>query len=106
MTALGNYGFAVSEKHLSIAVSASNRQDWKTAQEELQLFFETLNDGIRQKSNSDDATFPLFEGFDWRMSLRSLRSGLSGEEDWKFRWRLTLLLAEVLLKRFEQRLNS
>jgi hypothetical protein len=73
---------------------------------ELQFFLEATVDAIKERLNGDDAAFPIFEGFDWRLSLRDLRSGLSADEDWKFRWWLTLLLAEVLLKRFEQRLNS
>jgi len=105
-TALETHGFMASTAHFSYAMAASEKQDWKTAQTELQLFLETIVDSIRQKLNGDDAVFPIFEGFDWRLSLRGLRSGLSADEDWKFRWWLTLLLAELLLKRFEQRLNS
>jgi hypothetical protein len=63
-------------------------------------------DAIKERLNGDDAAFPIFEGFDWRLSLRELRSGLAADEDWKFRWWLTVLLADVLMKRFEQRLNS
>lgn len=105
-TALETHGFMASRDHFSNAGTASEKQDWKTAQSELQLFLETLVDAIKEKLKADDAAFPIFEGFDWRLSLRGLRSGLSADEDWKFRWWLTLLLAEVLLKRFEQRLNS
>lgn len=104
--ALESHGFTASRDHFSNAVTASEKQDWMTAQTELQLFLETVVDAIKEKLNGDDAAFPIFEGFDWRLSLRELRSGLSADEDWKFRWWLTLLLAEVLLKRFEQRLNS
>jgi len=89
-----------------ILMYASAEQDWKTASAELQLFLETIVDAIKERLDGDDATFPIFEGFDWRLSLRGLRSGLSADEDWKFRWWLTLLLAEVLLGRFEQRVNS
>jgi ATP-dependent Clp protease ATP-binding subunit ClpA len=105
-TALDTHRFAASKDHLQKAMTASNQQDWKTAQVELQSFLETMVEAIQERLNGDDAAFPIFEGFDWRLSLRGLRSGLSGDEDWKFRWWLTLLLAEVLLKRFEQRLNS
>jgi hypothetical protein len=72
----------------------------------LQLFLERLVDAINERLKSDSATFPIFDGFDWRASLRGLRSGLSDDEDWKFRWSFTLLLSDVLLRRFEQRLNS
>ena len=104
--ALETHGFIASRDHFSNAGTTSEKQDWKTAQSELQLFLETLVDAIKERLKGDDAAFPIFEGFDWRLSLRGLRSGLSADEDWKFRWWLTLLLAEVLLKRFEQRLNS
>ena len=105
-TALDRHGFTASKDHLYKAMTASAEQDWKTAPAELQLFLETMVDAIKERVNGDDATFPIFEGFDWRLSLRGLRSGLSADEDWKFRWWLTLLLAEVLLGRFEQRVNS
>ncbi len=105
-TALDRHGFTTSKDHLNKAMSASTQEDWKTAREELQLFLETMVDAIKERLKGDDATFPIFEGFDWRLSLRGLRSGLSDDEDWKFRWWLTLLLGEVLLGRFEQRVNS
>ena len=104
--ALETHGFTASKDHLLKAIAASNEQDWPTAQAELQLFLETMVYAIRERLSGDDAVFPIFEGFDWHTSLRGLRSGLSADDDWKFRWWLTLLLAEVLLKRFEQRLNS
>jgi len=105
-TALDNHRFTASKDHLYKAMTASAEQDWKRAPAELQLFLETMVDEIKERLNGDDATFPIFEGFDWHLSLRGLRSGLSADEDWKFRWWLTLLLAEVLLGRFEQRVNS
>jgi ATP-dependent Clp protease ATP-binding subunit ClpA len=105
-TALNRHAFTTSKDHLDKAMTASTEEDWKTAPVELQFFIETLVDAIKERLNGDDATFPIFEGFDWRLSLRGLRSGLSADEDWKFRWWLTLLLAEVLLGRFEQRVNS
>jgi len=103
---LDTHGFNVSREHLRSAMGSAQNQDWETAQMELQRFLETIVDAIKERLNGDDAAFPIFEGFDWRHSLRGLRSGLSADEDWKFRWWLTLLLAEVLLKRFEQRLKS
>jgi len=63
---------------------------------------ETLVAAIQTRLNGDET---IFGGLDWRTPL-NLRSGLSNEEDWNFRWELTVLLAEVLMKRFEQRLNS
>jgi Clp amino terminal domain, pathogenicity island component len=42
---------------------------------------------------------------DKNLTSRFVRNS-SSAEDWKFRWWLTLLLAEVLLGRFEQRVNS
>jgi Clp amino terminal domain, pathogenicity island component len=105
--ALETHGFISAKEHLLSALAASNLHgDWKTAQAELQLFLESLVDATSERLKGENLAFPIFEGFDWRLSLRSLRSGLSADDDWKFRWWLTLLLAEVLLKRFEQRLNS
>jgi hypothetical protein len=106
LAALEKHRFTTSHQHLLRAVTASEEQDWKTAQMELQLFLEAMVDAIKERLNGDDAAFPIFEGFDWRLSLRELRSGLAADEDWKFRWWLTVLLADVLMKRFEQRLNS
>jgi ATP-dependent Clp protease ATP-binding subunit ClpA len=106
LRALDTHGFVASKEHVLKVRAANDKDDWKTAQMELQLFLETMVDAIKEKLDGDDAAFPIFPGFDWRLSLRELRSGLSAEEDWKFRWWLTMLLAEVLLKRFEQRLNS
>jgi len=104
--ALETHGFIASRDHFFNAVTASEKQDWENAHTELHLFLESAVDAIREKLGGDDAAFPVFEGFDWRLSLRGLRSGLSADDDWKFRWWLTLLLAEVLVKRYEQRLNS
>jgi len=106
LRALETHLFTASKDHLLRASAASSEQGWKTAQMELQLFLETMVDAIRERLNGDDAASPIFEGFDWRTSLRGLRSGLSTDEDWKFRWWLTLLLADLLLKRFQHRLNS
>jgi ATP-dependent Clp protease ATP-binding subunit ClpA len=104
--ALERHRFSAPREHLLKAVNAGDQQDWKAARMELQFFLEATVDAIKERLNGDDAAFPIFEGFDWRLSLRDLRSGLWADEDWKFRWWLTLLLADVLLKRFEQRLNS
>jgi len=102
---LVRHGFEISKGHLSKASAAKAQADWQTARAELQLFIESLVDAVKERPGGDEIDFPISSGFDWR-ALRGLRSGLSDDDDLKFRWGLTLLLAEVLLKRFEQRLNS
>jgi hypothetical protein len=99
---LNAHGFTEQREHLVQAFSQAGRPDWAIATRELQLFIEGLSEAIQAKLNGDVS---IFEGFDWGIPLRDLHSGLSDEEDWGFRLRLTMLLAEVLLKRFEQRLN-
>ncbi len=70
---------------------------------ELQLFLETLVDAIKERSQSDDILKPIFEGFDWHQSMSGLQSGLNKEsKDWKFRLGFHMLLAELLLDRYEQ----
>ena len=102
---LETHRFTASKQHLERTMAAGLHEDLKSAQVQLQLFIETLVDAIRERLKGDDVASPIFEGFDWRLSLRGFRSGLSEAEDWNLRWRLTMLLAEVLLKRFEQRLT-
>jgi hypothetical protein len=102
---LSKHGFDASRDHLSKADAAKINGDLQTARSELQLFLESLIDAIRDRLKGDEATFPIFENFDWKTSMRGLRSGLPDDEDWKTRWWLTLLFAEVVVQRFEQRLN-
>jgi hypothetical protein len=40
------------------------------------------------------------------MAMRELRSGLPSEEDWHFRCHLALLIADAMIKRYEQKKNS
>jgi len=98
---LGNHAFGEALKAFSKAAEAGNQRDWLTAHQQLTLFFEHLVAEIMNRPE-DDGT--LFEDFDWATAQRSVRSGLSDAEEWDFRWRLTILLADVLLKRYEQRL--
>jgi hypothetical protein len=72
----------------------------------LQVFWEELLDRIKARLGGADVEAPIFEGFDWRLSMRGFSSGLSEEDHWKFRCHLTLLLAELLLKRLEQKLEQ
>ena len=106
VSALEKHGFMASRNHLSQAVTASEKQDWTKGQTALKLFFETVVDAIKEKLKGDDAS-SIFEGFDWRSSVLGFQPGLlPADQDWRFRFALTLRLAELLLKRFEQRLNS
>jgi hypothetical protein len=101
-TALETRHFTISKEHLLKSMTAGDRQDWQTALAELHLFLETLVDALRERAEGEELVVPIVEGFEWT-SLRELRSGLStAEDDWRFQWRITLLLAELLLKRFEQ----
>jgi hypothetical protein len=105
--ALERHGFTSSKEHLLSALAGYNlRGDQNAAHAELQLFLESLIDAMKERLDGADVALPIFEGFDSRVTLRGLRTGLPVDDDWKFRWWLTLLLAEVLLKRFEQRLDS
>lgn len=100
---LGNCGFSNASSMLSEAADAGNRHDWATAQQKLLQFFESFVEDVRIRLNYDES---IFDGFDWRTSLQSVRTGLSEDQEWHFRLRLTVLLADVLLKRFEQRMKS
>jgi Clp amino terminal domain, pathogenicity island component len=100
---LVNCGFSNASSMLSEAAEAGNAQDWATAQLRLLQFFESFVEDVRIRLNHDES---IFDGFDWRTSLQSVRTGLSDDQEWYFRWRLTILLADVLLKRFEQRMKS
>jgi hypothetical protein len=93
-------GFATVKEHLVKAMGVKTSGDLKTAQTELRLFLDSLVDAIHVRKPDTDVLSPIFEGFDWRTSVQGLRSGLSDDEDWKFRFWLTLLLAELLLDRY------
>jgi ATP-dependent Clp protease ATP-binding subunit ClpA len=97
---LDKHGFAASKEHLSRAMAAKAAGDLKGAQTELKLFLDSLVDKIHEENPNGDLLAPIFESFDWRVSVHTLRPGLSDEEDWKFRLWFTLLLAELLVDRF------
>jgi len=103
LTTLEAHGFTASLDHITRAIVSGNAKDWTSAQSELRLFVQTLVAAIRETLNGDES---VFDGLNQGVPLFDLKTGLASDEDWSFRWRLTLLLTELLLKRFQQRLNS
>jgi ATP-dependent Clp protease ATP-binding subunit ClpA len=86
--------------HLSKASDAFSQGQLAITQLELRELLNSLVRAIQQR-NPNPATFaPLFSGFDWKEPLREFNSELSTEEDCGFKFQLTLLLAELLLKRY------
>jgi Clp amino terminal domain, pathogenicity island component len=103
LTKLGAGGFLDSMEHLGKALESWSGKEPVIAHLELRLFLETLMDAIKNRRQSDDILKPIFEGFDWHLSMSGLKSGLNKEfEDSKFRLRFHILLAELLLDRYEQ----
>jgi ATP-dependent Clp protease ATP-binding subunit ClpA len=103
LTRLEAGGFHDSREHLSKALESWSEKEPVRAHLELQLFLETLVDAIKERSQADEILKPIFEGFDWHLSMPGLQSGLNKEfKDWKFRLGLHMLLAELLLDRNEQ----
>jgi ATP-dependent Clp protease ATP-binding subunit ClpA len=103
LTTLEAHGFTSSLGHITKAIVSANAQDWTSAQSELRQFVQTLVAAIRETLNGDES---VFEGLNQGVSLFELKTGMPSDEDWSFRWRLTLLLTELLLKRFQQRLDA
>ena len=96
-------GFPDSREHLSKALASWSEKEPVRAHLELQLFLEALVDALKERCQSDDILKPILAGFDWHQSMSGLQSGLNKEfEDWKFRLRFHMLLAELLLDRYEQ----
>jgi ATP-dependent Clp protease ATP-binding subunit ClpA len=100
---LESLGFDMPLQIIARAREAALQKDWKTAHSALQLVIESVVDGIKERLPGDET---VFDRFDWRTSVGVLNPGLSDEDNWLFQWRLTLLFVEVLIKRFQQRLNS
>jgi len=102
LATLDAHGFDAPLQNLAQAREAAQQQDWKVARSKLQLALDSLVTAIREKLQGDES---VFEGLDWQDAIRGLNNtGLAPDEDWYFHWRLTLLLAEVLVKRFDQRM--
>ena len=103
LTKLEAGGFHDSREHLSKALESWSGKESVRAHLELQLFLETLVDAIKERSQTDEFLKPIFEGFDWHLSMSGLQSGLNKEfEDWKFRLGFHILLGELLLDRYNQ----
>ena len=98
---LDKHRFTGPKERLVKAIEARSAEDYKTAQIELSLFLHDLLDVIQQHGAGNDVFSPIFDGFDWHTSVQGLRSNLPDKADWKFRFWITLLLAELLLDRHE-----
>ena len=94
--ALAKHNFTVPRQHLGQALAAKAQGVAGEAQRELLLFIETLALEVAQGTSVKDVL----------LTIRGFRSGLPDEEDWKYRFQLTMLLAEVLLARYERRTKT
>jgi hypothetical protein len=59
-------------------------------------FIESLAGAVAQGTRVDDVL----------LAIRGFHSGLPDEEDWKYRFELTLLLGELLVARYERRTKT
>lgn len=91
--ALAKHNFTVPRQHLLQALAAKAQGVTGEAQGELLLFLETLALAVAQGTRVDDVIY----------AIRGFRSRLQDEEDWTYRFQLTLLLAELLVARYERR---
>jgi ATP-dependent Clp protease ATP-binding subunit ClpC len=98
---LDKHGFTSPKERLMKATVSRSSGDFKTAQIELSLFLHDLLDVIQQHRPSSNVFSPIFEGFDWHTSIQGLRSHLPDQADWRFRFWVTVLVAELLLDRYE-----
>jgi ATP-dependent Clp protease ATP-binding subunit ClpA len=94
--------FDTSLEHAMKAWGEQRQHNWITAQSHLHSFLETLSAAVIEKAGDPK----LLDGFAWESLLGELRTGLTSDEDINFRFRLTMLFGEVMMKRLEQRLNS
>jgi len=91
---------ATTNDHLVRAGKALFSLQFDIAQIELQNVLDSLVEAIKQRHPKQEAMAPLFKGVDWPITLKDIHTGLSAEEDCKFKFNLTLLLAELLLMRY------
>jgi ATP-dependent Clp protease ATP-binding subunit ClpA len=94
--ALAKHNFTVPRQHLMHALAAEAQGVIEDAQRELLVFVETLALAVAPGTSVDDVL----------VAVRGFRSGLPDEEDWKYRLKLTLLLAELLVARHERHTNT
>ena len=93
-------GYSTTNEHLSRSAKALFALQFATAEIELQHVLDTLLESIKQRNPKEEIFGPVFRGMDWPLLLKDIQTGLSGEEDCKFKFNLTLLLAELLLRRY------
>jgi ATP-dependent Clp protease ATP-binding subunit ClpA len=96
------HSFDVPMEHAMKAWGAQRQHDWVASQTHLQNFMNSLSEAVKEKA----ADPKLLEGFVWQPLMEDLRTGLTSDEDSNVRFRLAMLLGEVMIKRLEQRLNS
>jgi ATP-dependent Clp protease ATP-binding subunit ClpA len=94
---------ATTSNHLQQAAKALFLPQFEVAQIELQHVLDSLVEAIKQRNPKEEVFAPLFKGVNWPVSLKDIQTGLSAEEDCKFKFNLTLLLAELLLLRYGTR---
>ena len=103
---MDRHGLSLAHEQFLAAQAFGESGEFEKARTALQRFVELLLQGISRQPAGADTVSTLCEGFDWRLALPKLKTGLSDEADWRFRLRLTLLFTELLIQGFEQRLNS
>jgi ATP-dependent Clp protease ATP-binding subunit ClpA len=101
--ALERHGLSAAKEHFVRCWNAKNEGNLEEARKELQVFLTSLMDSIQKQAPGEDVLAPIFKGFDWRQSPQQLHTGLPAEEDWTLRMLFTCLLAELLMKRLDQR---
>jgi hypothetical protein len=90
---------AKTKEHLGFAAKALFALQFEVCQSELQHVLDSLMGAIKERSPKEEVLAPVFRGLDWPISLKDIHSGLSAEEDCKFKFNLALLLADLLLTR-------
>jgi hypothetical protein len=95
-TVLATHEFTVPLQHLEQALIAQAQGAIRDAQMKLLQFIESLAGAVAQGTRVDDVL----------LAIRGFHSGLPDEEDWKYRFELTLLLGELLVARYERRTKT
>jgi ATP-dependent Clp protease ATP-binding subunit ClpA len=94
---------ATAKEHFGLAAKALFALQFEIAQIELQHVLDSIEEALKQRTPKEEVFAPVCRGLDWPISLKDVHTGLSAEEDCKFKFNLTLLLAELLLLRYSGR---
>jgi ATP-dependent Clp protease ATP-binding subunit ClpA len=103
MLKLDGHRLTTTSNHLQEAAKALAALQFEIARGELQNVLDSLVEAIKQRNPKEDVFAPLYQSVDWPITLKDIHTGLSAEEDCKFKFNLTLLLAELLLMRANNR---